>query len=146
MSDRRPDGAGNERDPLAPGDKDPVDRVDARTDDPYVLAEDRSDSRGPQQDAERWHGAVRNPDHPEFHDRDDRVAPPEEPLIEATRSLVVDDVAERHALAAADPADPTTVMPDRALDPASGIGGAPGIRADDPADARRRLRDAEPGV
>jgi len=99
-ADHRPDAPD---DPawLAPGDKEPVDLVAADTPDPYVVAEDRSDDRGPRPEADRWHGAVRDPDHPEFHDRDDRVPPPEEPAVEAARALVEDDLTERRSRGAA---------------------------------------------
>jgi len=58
---------------------------------------------------ERGHGPVRDPALPEFQDRAARVArvPPDDPAGEATRRLVVDDLAERRWEASAGPGEPS---------------------------------------
>jgi hypothetical protein len=101
-------------------------------DDPVYLAEDRSDAKGRQPDAPRWHGGVRNPDHPEFHSIGRRMDPiPDEPILDAVRSLTLDDRASR--LAGADIAGSGGSDPD-----------SEGIRADAPGDPRRDRPDARP--
>jgi len=58
---------------------------------------------------ERRHGPARDPALPEFQDRAARVArlPPNDPDGEATRRLVVDDLAERRWEASAGPDEPS---------------------------------------
>jgi hypothetical protein len=121
-------GAPSESSPLPSDDPGAV----RDEDDPVYLAEDRSDAKGPQPDAPRWHGGVRNPDHPEFHSIGRRMDPiPDEPILDAVRGLTLDDRASR--LAGADIAgsggrDPETE----------------GTRADAPGDPRRDRPDARP--
>jgi hypothetical protein len=123
-----------DRDPMPPGDRAPgEDRGEDRDeDDPLYLAEDRSDAKGPQPDAPRWHGGVRNPDHPEFHSIGRRMDPiPDEPILDAVRGLTLDDRASR--LAGADIAGSGGRDPD-----------TEGTRADAPGDPRRDRPDARP--
>jgi hypothetical protein len=119
----------------SPGSAFPQDQAGAvrETDDPVYLAEDRSDAKGPQADAPRWHGGVRNPDHPEFHSVERRqVRPPEDPLLESVRALTLDEHDSR--LAGAD------IAGSGGRDPETS-----GTRADEPGDPRRDLPDARPG-
>lgn len=103
----------------SPDADDPIDVVPRSTDDPYVIAEDRSDQRGPAPDAERWHGAVHDPDHPEFLDQAHVHLPePRDPLADEARRLVVDDLEERRSLASAGAEHPTPEPPPSAVHPA----------------------------